>query len=84
RVCAVSGSNVPITYTPYEEVYGPGFEDMQRRTPDISKLQSLIDYEPQYTLADILHDAMADVKARHNGSASSVVPDSFSPFATDG
>ena len=63
RVRALSGSDAPITYVPYEEVYGPGFEDMQRRTPDISKLQHLIGYEPQFTLDDILRDVIADVRA---------------------
>jgi len=62
RVRTLSGADVPITYTPYEDVYGPGFEDMQRRTPDISKLQHLIEYEPQFTLDDILRDVIADVR----------------------
>ncbi len=83
RVRDLSGSDAPITYTPYEEVYGPGFEDMQRRTPDISKLQSLIDFAPRHTLADILRDVIADVTGRRNGLAS-VAPASFSQFAEEG
>ena len=85
RVRDLSGSDVPITYTPYEEVYGPGFEDMQRRTPDISKLRSLTGYRSEHTLADILHDVMADVKARReNAPTTSISPASFSAFADDG
>jgi UDP-glucose 4-epimerase len=83
RVCAVSGSNVPITYTPYEEVYGPGFEDMQRRTPDISKLQALIGYAPKYTLADILHDVIADVQRRRTGSPTASDASSSPPAVAD-
>ena len=64
RVRELSGSTSEITYIPYEDVYGPGFEDMKRRTPDISKLQSTIDFEPSFTLDDILRDVIADVRSR--------------------
>jgi UDP-glucose 4-epimerase len=66
QVRAVAGSTSEITYIPYEEVYGPGFEDMRRRTPDISKLQALIDFEPTHSLEDILRDTIADVQTRQN------------------
>ena len=85
RVRDLSGSDVSITYTPYEEVYGPGFEDMQRRTPDISKLKALTGYQSEHTLADILHDVIADVKARRNGApTASVTPASFARFTAGG
>jgi len=64
RVRNLSGSSSEITYTPYEEVYGPGFEDMKRRTPDISKLQSTIDFEPEFSLEDILLDVIEDVRSQ--------------------
>ena len=64
RVRNLSGSSSEITYTPYEEVYGPGFEDMKRRTPDISKLQSTIDFEPEFSLEDILLDVIEEVTSR--------------------
>jgi UDP-glucose 4-epimerase len=54
RVRVLSGSASEITHIPYEEVYGPGFEDMQRRTPDISKLQRMTGYAPSYATDDIL------------------------------
>jgi UDP-glucose 4-epimerase len=54
RVRQLSGSASEITHIPYEEVYGPGFEDMQRRTPDISKLQRITGYTPSYATDDIL------------------------------
>ena len=54
RVRQLSGSASEITHIPYEEVYGPGFEDMRRRTPDISKLQRVTGYTPSYSTDDIL------------------------------
>jgi UDP-glucose 4-epimerase len=66
QVRAVAGSTSEITHIPYEEVYGPGFEDMKRRTPDISKLQALIDFAPAHSLEDILQDTIADVQTRQN------------------
>ena len=54
RVIAATGSSSKIVYVPYEEAYAPGFEDMRRRVPDLSKIHQLIGYEPRYTLEDTL------------------------------
>ncbi len=70
RVKELSNSTSEITYVPYEEVYGPGFEDMKRRTPDISKLQDTIDFEPAFSLEDILQDVVRDVQSRASESDS--------------
>jgi len=64
RVRELSGSDVEISYVPYEEVYGPNFEDMKQRTPDISKLRAAIDFEPAYSLDDILRDVIENVQSR--------------------
>ena len=53
-----------ITHVPHEEVYGEGFEDMQRRVPDLTKLKATIGYEPQYSMDEILQDVIEDVKTR--------------------
>ena len=42
----------------YDRAYGPGFEDMQRRSPDISKLRSLIGYEPRNDLHSIIQSVI--------------------------
>ena len=55
RVRRLAESSSEIAHIPYEEVYGPGFEDMRRRTPDISKLRNTIGYAPSYTTDDILN-----------------------------
>ncbi len=39
-----------IVFIPYEQAYGPGFEDMQRRVPDISKISTLLGWKPKIPL----------------------------------
>jgi len=57
-VKTLSKSSSRIVFIPYENAYGPGFEDMQRRCPDITKLKSLIGFEPTYTLEDIIRNVI--------------------------
>jgi UDP-glucose 4-epimerase len=54
RVLEATRSSSKIVYVPYDEAYAPGFEDMRRRVPDLTKINNLIGYEPRYTLDDIL------------------------------
>ncbi len=42
RIIAQCKSDSKIKHLPYEEVYGRGFEDMERRTPDLAKLREMI------------------------------------------
>jgi UDP-glucose 4-epimerase len=49
-VIAATGSQSKVIYVPYEEAYAPGFEDMRRRVPDLTKVHQLIGYEPRFTL----------------------------------
>ncbi len=62
RVIALTGSASPIRQVPYSEAYGPGFEDMNRRIPDISKAQRWLKYQPKHGLDDILRDVIAFVR----------------------
>lgn len=64
RILELTGSEAEIEHVPYEEVYGEGFEDMQRRTPDISKLRALTGVEPTRTTNDILRDVIASEKKK--------------------
>jgi UDP-glucose 4-epimerase len=54
RVKAQTASASPIEFIPYGEAYAPGFEDMQRRVPDTSRINALIGWAPRYDLAAIL------------------------------
>ncbi len=51
-----TNSNSAIEYIPYEKAYAPGFEDMQRRVPDISKIKEAIKWQPQRDLTQIITD----------------------------
>lgn len=54
RVKTLTGSSSEIVTVPYEQAYGEGFEDMPRRVPDITKVESLIGYRPTRTLDQVL------------------------------
>lgn len=43
-----------IVFVPYAEAYEEGFEDMRRRVPDISKIQSLLGWRPEISLEETL------------------------------
>jgi UDP-glucose 4-epimerase len=63
KVKAMTGSDSPIVFVPYEQAYESGFEDMPRRLPDLSKLRSLIGYEPQVDLDRILSEVIAHMRS---------------------
>ena len=49
---------------PYGEAYAEGFEDLERRVPDVRKLEKLTGYRFQHSLETIIGDVIADQKAR--------------------
>jgi UDP-glucose 4-epimerase len=50
----LADSTSPIVYVPYDEAYGGGFEDMQRRVPDVSKLRCFTGIAPAIPLEEAL------------------------------
>jgi len=64
RVIAATGSASGIARSSYLEVYGSGYEDMQRRVPDCSLARELTGFAPRRTLDDIIAAVIAD----HAGS----------------
>jgi UDP-glucose 4-epimerase len=56
KVIAITGSTSAITYTPYSDAYPAGFEDIQRRVPDISKIKSALGWAPAKDLTQIIRD----------------------------
>jgi UDP-glucose 4-epimerase len=56
RVIATTKSQSVITYTPYTDAYPAGFEDIQRRVPDISKIKQAIGWAPNKDLETIIRD----------------------------
>jgi UDP-glucose 4-epimerase len=58
RVRILTGGKSPIQNLSYEEAYGTGFEEMNRRTADISRLQKMTGFELEFSLDDILQDVL--------------------------
>jgi len=52
-----------ITFTPYDQAYESGFEDMPRRVPDISKIQKLIGFKPTLDVSEIIDTIVAQQRA---------------------
>ena len=58
KVIEMTGSQSRIKFIDYSEAYAAGFEDMQRRVPDISKIARKVGWKPNHTLDDILTDVI--------------------------
>ena len=56
-----TNSKSTIEYIPYEKAYAPGFEDMQRRVPDISKIKQELTWSPQRDLTQIISDVATHI-----------------------
>lgn len=64
RVIDRSGSTSSIRYVPYDQAYGPGYEDMRHREPCLKKIHEAIGYSPKTSLDEILDIVIADTKKR--------------------
>jgi UDP-glucose 4-epimerase len=62
KVIAQTGSASAIKHIPYSDAYPAGFEDMQRRVPDISKIKKTINWEPKHSLDSIIDSVAASLK----------------------
>ena len=58
-VLDITNSSSELVHIPYDQVYGEGFEDMQRRVPDLNKIRNLIGYKVTHDLPAIVQ-AVAD------------------------
>jgi UDP-glucose 4-epimerase len=56
NVIEQTNSKSEIVYVPYEEAYGDGFEDMERRVPNIELIKSLVGWEPKRDLSNMISD----------------------------
>jgi UDP-glucose 4-epimerase len=56
KVISETDSKSEIVYVPYEEAYGDGFEDMERRVPNIELIKSLVGWEPKRDLSSMISD----------------------------
>lgn len=58
-VIRMTRSSSKVRRIPYEEAYEEGFEDMQRRVPDITKVRDLTGWVPTRSLEEIVADVIA-------------------------
>ena len=59
KVIELTGSSSSIEKIAYEKAYPEGFEDMQRRVPDISKIKQVLGWSPEINLDQIIKDIAA-------------------------
>jgi UDP-glucose 4-epimerase len=64
RVKTLVGSDSPVVTVAYADAYAPGFEDMQRRVPDTTRVRQLLGWQPQLSLEETLQSVIAYEKAR--------------------
>ncbi len=63
-ILGITGSSSEIVLVPYDEAYETGFEDMQRRRPDTTRVHDLLGWEPTHDLDRIIRDVASDVEGR--------------------
>jgi UDP-glucose 4-epimerase len=63
KVIRQTQSTSTIKFIPYSDAYPAGFEDMQRRVPDISKIKKVINWEPKHSLESIIDGVAASLKS---------------------
>ena len=62
KIKAQLGSSSEIVFVPYEQVYGPGFEETIDRAPDTARVRQAIGFDPQTTLTEMI-DLVASLQA---------------------
>ncbi len=64
KVIDITGSRSKIVRIPYEKAYEEGFEDMERRVPDTTKIRDLIGFKPTADLKIIIEDVVRYTKEK--------------------
>jgi UDP-glucose 4-epimerase len=59
KIKARAGSTSVVRLIPYQEAYGGGFEDMERRQPNIRRIGEAVGWKPTRTLDDIIDETIA-------------------------
>jgi UDP-glucose 4-epimerase len=62
KVIGETGSQSEIAYVPYAEAYGEGFEDMERRVPNIDLIRDLVDWQPKRDLSTMIADITSEMQ----------------------
>lgn len=71
-VIRTTGSRSTKRFIPYDEAYGPGFEDLACREPDLSRIRKTIGFEPEIplerTILDVAQEQRADLPTNPGGA----------------
>ena len=62
KIIEETSSRSEIIYVTYEEAYGDGFEDMERRVPNIELINQLVGWQPKRNLSTIIGDMSAEMR----------------------
>lgn len=63
------GSSSPITLVPYSQAFGPGFDDLRRRRPDLARIREAIGWSPTIPLEKTIRDLAAHLTGAQRASA---------------
>lgn len=63
RIIKIADSPSDLKFISYEDAYESGFEDMQRRVPDITRANDMVGFEPKASLDDIIAMVLASQKS---------------------
>lgn len=66
RIISLTKSPSTIRFVSYEQAYAEGFEDMQRRVPDIARIQQFLGWTPEYSLNQIILDIADWLQTGHS------------------
>jgi len=62
RIIELVGSDSQLEYVPYDDAYEEGFEDMERRVPNINLAKQLVGFESSIDLDEIIRSVIEDLK----------------------
>ncbi|HEX7880430.1 MAG TPA: NAD-dependent epimerase/dehydratase family protein [Candidatus Eisenbacteria bacterium] len=63
RIVEKIGSDSRLEFIDYKDAFGPGFEDMPRRVPDLSRINGLVGYRPEVSLDRLLDLTIENIRA---------------------
>jgi UDP-glucose 4-epimerase len=84
RIIELTGSPSRPEYIAYEEAFGPGFEDMPRRVPDLGKIRELVGYRPEVSLNDLLTRTIEHIRVERAGRSNARTQASYAAVSAFG
>jgi UDP-glucose 4-epimerase len=62
KIISETESKSEIVHIPYNDAYGDGFEDMDRRVPNIDLIKELVGWQPKRNLTTIISDIAEEMR----------------------